>query len=68
MNESCGKTMVARFVSCDFWNDKRAIVHNAIALFLQKAWRIRNAYNLVLMTLMLLMVCIRLHEARGRWH
>jgi len=41
---SCGKTMVARFVSCDFWNDKRAIVHNAIALFLQKAWRIRNAY------------------------
>jgi len=42
---SCGKTMVARFVSCDFWNDKRAIVHNAIALFLQKAWRIRNAYK-----------------------
>jgi len=41
----CGKTMVARFVSCDFWNDKRAIVHNAIALFLQKAWRIRNAYK-----------------------
>jgi len=37
--------MVARFVSCDFWNDKRAIVHNAIALFLQKAWRIRNAYK-----------------------
>ena len=42
---SCGKTMVARFVSCDFWNDKRAIVHNAIAMFLQKAWRIRNAYK-----------------------
>jgi len=30
---SCGKTMVAKFVSCEFWNDKRAIVHNAIAMF-----------------------------------
>jgi len=37
--------MVAKFVSCEFWNDKRAIVHNAIAMFLQKAWRIRNAYK-----------------------
>jgi len=54
---SCGRTMVAKFVSCEFWNDKRAIVHNAIAMFLQKAWRIRNAYKHgILLTLMLLMV------------
>jgi len=37
--------MVAKFVSCEFWNDKRAIVHNAIAMFLQKAWHICNAYK-----------------------
>jgi len=40
-----GRTMAATFVPCEFWNHKRAIVHNAIAMFLQKAWRIRNAYK-----------------------
>jgi hypothetical protein len=49
---SCGKTVVAKFVSCEFWNDKRAIVHNAIAMFLQKAaWHniICNAFTCVYM-------------------
>jgi hypothetical protein len=37
---------VARFVSCDLWNDKHALVSKAIiAMFLQKAWGIRNAYK-----------------------
>jgi hypothetical protein len=36
---------VARFVSCDLSNDKHALVFKAIAMFLQKAWGIRNAYK-----------------------
>jgi hypothetical protein len=36
---------VARFVSCDLWIDKHALVSKAIAMFLQKAWGIRNAYQ-----------------------
>jgi hypothetical protein len=35
----------ARFVSCDLWNDKHALVSKVIAMFLQKAWGIRNAYK-----------------------
>jgi hypothetical protein len=27
------------------WNDKHALVSKAIAMFLQKAWGIRNAYK-----------------------
>jgi hypothetical protein len=27
------------------WNDKHALVTKAIAMFLQKAWGIRNAYK-----------------------
>jgi hypothetical protein len=42
---SCDKKKVARFVSCDLWNDKHALVSKAIAMFLQKAWGIRNAYK-----------------------
>jgi hypothetical protein len=36
---------VARFVSCDLWNDKHALVSKAIVIILQKAWGIRNAYK-----------------------
>jgi hypothetical protein len=42
---SCDKKEVARFVSCDLWNDQHALVSKAIAMFLQKAWGIRNAYK-----------------------
>jgi hypothetical protein len=42
---SYDKKKVARFVSCDLWNDKHALVSKAIAMFLQKAWGIRNAYK-----------------------
>jgi hypothetical protein len=45
LNLSCDKKKVARFVSCDLWNDKHALVSKAIAMFLQKAWGIRNAYK-----------------------
>ena len=40
---SCSKKKVARFVSCDFWNDVHMVIPAAVATFLQKAWRIRNA-------------------------
>ena len=43
LNLSCDKQKVARFVSCDLWNDQNGAVYKSIALFLQKAWRIRNA-------------------------
>jgi hypothetical protein len=45
LNLSCDKKKVARFVSCDLWNDKHALVSKAIAMFLQKALGIRNAYK-----------------------
>jgi hypothetical protein len=46
LNLSCDKKKVARFVSCDLWNDKHdVLVSKAIAMFLQKAWGIRNAYK-----------------------
>jgi len=45
LNLSCDKKKVARFVSCDLWNDKHALVSKAIAMFMQKAWGIRNAYK-----------------------
>jgi hypothetical protein len=45
LNLSCDKKKVARFVSCDLWNDKHALVSKAIAMFLQKDWGIRNAYK-----------------------
>jgi hypothetical protein len=34
---TCDRKKVARFVSCDLWNDKHALVSKAIAMFLQKA-------------------------------
>jgi hypothetical protein len=47
LNLSCYKKKVARFVSCDLWNDnnKHALVSKAIAVLLRKAWGIRNAYK-----------------------
>jgi hypothetical protein len=45
LNLSCDKKKVARFVSCDMWNDKHALVSKAIAMFLQNASGIRNAYK-----------------------
>jgi CelD/BcsL family acetyltransferase involved in cellulose biosynthesis len=45
LNLSCDKKKVARFVSCDLWNYKHALVSKAIAMFLQKAWGICNAYK-----------------------
>jgi hypothetical protein len=33
------------FLDCDLWNDKHALVSKAIAMFLQKAWGIRDAYK-----------------------
>jgi hypothetical protein len=45
LNLSCDKKKVARFVSCDLWKYKHALVSKAIAMFLQKAWGIRNAYK-----------------------
>jgi hypothetical protein len=45
LNLPCDKKKVARFVSCDLLNDKHALVSKAIAMFLQKAWGIRNAYK-----------------------
>jgi hypothetical protein len=41
---SCDKKKVARFASCDVWNGKHAVVSQATAMFLQKAWGIRNSY------------------------
>jgi hypothetical protein len=45
LNLSCDKKKVVRFVSCDLWNDKHALVSKAIAMSLQKAWGICNAYK-----------------------
>jgi CelD/BcsL family acetyltransferase involved in cellulose biosynthesis len=45
LNLSCDNKRVARFVSCGLWNGKHALVSKAIAMFLQKAWGIRNAYK-----------------------
>jgi hypothetical protein len=46
LNLVCDKKKVARFVSCDLWkDDTHGVVSKAIAAFLQKAWRIRNAYK-----------------------
>jgi uncharacterized protein YfiM (DUF2279 family) len=47
LNLSCDKKKVARLVSCKFKNDsKHALVsQQAIAMLLQKAWGIRNAYK-----------------------
>jgi hypothetical protein len=43
---SCDKKKVATFVSCDLWDDHQpTLVSKAIAMFLQKAWGIRNAYK-----------------------
>jgi len=53
---SCGKTMVARFVSCDFWNDKRAICAQCHCFVFAESLVYRNAFSMVLLTLMLLMV------------
>jgi hypothetical protein len=46
LNLSCDKEKVARFVSRDCGMIyKHALVSKAIAMFLQKAWGIRNAYT-----------------------
>ena len=46
MNLVCDKKKVARFVSCDLWkDDTHGVVSKAIAAYLQKAWRVRNAYK-----------------------
>ena len=46
LNLACDKKKVARFVSCDLWkDDTHGVVSKAIAAYLQKAWRVRNAYK-----------------------
>jgi hypothetical protein len=50
MYVSCDNKKVPSFVSCDLWNDnKHALIMSkaiAMAMVLQKAWGIRNAYIL----------------------
>jgi hypothetical protein len=46
LNLSGDETKVARFVSCDLWNNnnnKHAVVSKAIAMILQKAWGITSS-------------------------
>jgi hypothetical protein len=40
---SCDKTKVPRFFSCDWWDDKHAVVCQVIDRYLQKAWHTCNA-------------------------
>jgi hypothetical protein len=40
-----GQKEVARFVPCDLWNDKHALLSKALAMLLQKACGIHNAYK-----------------------
>jgi hypothetical protein len=56
---------VARFVSCDLWNDKHALVSKAIAMFLQKAWGICNAYNIPYISMVLLLLMFSSPPLRG---
>jgi hypothetical protein len=46
LNLSCDETKVAGFVSCDLWNNnnnQHAVVPQAIAMILQKAWGITSS-------------------------
>jgi hypothetical protein len=70
---------VARFVSCDLWNDKHTVLYKAIATFLEKAWDnyLQCFYSSMHVSMVLLIVdgvsespdvSGRIWEARGRWH
>ena len=45
---------MARFVSCDFWNDKHALVSKAIAMFCRRLGAFAMHISMVLLLLMIL--------------
>jgi hypothetical protein len=53
LNLSCDKKKVARFVFCDFWNDKHALLSKAIAMFFAEG-AFAMHISMVLLSLMFL--------------
>jgi hypothetical protein len=66
VSESVCDKNVARFVSCDLWNDKHAVVDKAIATIVHESWNIHNAMQCQHGTIVA-GVQIRLDKVQGRW-